>query len=271
MIDDNAVNRQVLGRMVQRWGMQLTEAASGQSALNILNESASQGFDLLLLDFDMPGMDGFELTTRLKKDPLLQDLKIILLSSTASPGQGAKCRELGIDAYLTKPVAHHELALAIRTLFARSALPKIQNHGKSLVTRHTLHEGSIALNILVAEDNLVNQKLIFALLKKWGHHGSLAQNGQEALDQHTQGKFDLILMDMQMPIMDGLEATKLIRVREANNTFTARTPIYALTAAALTEEQEAGLQAGLDGYLTKPINTKKLQELLSQFGHIHTQ
>lgn len=272
LIDDNSVNRQVLGRMVQRCGMQLTEAASGQSALNILNESASQGFDLLLLDFDMPVMDGFELTTQLKMDPLLQDLKIILLSSAASPGQGAKCRELGIDAYLTKPVAHHELELAIQTLYARSALPKTKNHAKSLVTRHTLHEENVALNIMVAEDNLVNQKLIFALLKKWGHHGSLAQNGQEALDQHAQGKFDLILMDMQMPIMDGLEATKIIRAREADSkTTTTRTPIYALTAAAFTEEQEAGLQAGLDGYLTKPINTKKLQELLSQFGHIHTQ
>ena len=266
LVDDNVVNRQVLGRMVQRWGMQLTEAASGQSALNILNESVAQGFDLLLLDFHMPGMDGFDLTQRLKQDVRFQHIKIILLSSAASPGQSAQGSQLGIDAYLTKPVTQHELELAIQTLFARSALSPVHPQASSLGTQEDAREESAALTILVAEDHPVNQMLVFTLLEKWGHHGVLAHNGQEALDLHAQGAFDLVLMDMQMPVMGGLEATRLIRARETANPDLARTPIYALTAAALAEEQAAGLQAGVDGYLTKPINKPQLQDLLRQLG-----
>ena len=264
LVDDNAVNRQILGLMVQRWEMQLTEAASGQAALTILNESAAQTFDVLLLDCHMPGMDGFELVTRLRQDDRFARLKILLLSSAASPGQGAQCRELGIDAYLTKPVVQHELELAIQTLFARPATPQGQGQIDELLTRHSLLQEGAALKILVAEDNPVNQMLILTLLERWEHQTLLAQNGQEALNLHAQSDFDLILMDMQMPVMGGLEATRQIRAREAARPDLPRTPIYALTAAALPEEQEAGFEAGVDGYLTKPINRQQLQELLGQ-------
>ncbi|MBP9905496.1 MAG: response regulator [Rhodoferax sp.] len=275
LIDDNAVNRQVLGRMVQLWGMQLTEAASGPSALTILNESEVQRFDLLLLDFHMPGMDGFEFVSRLRRDPRFSTIKIILLSSVASPGQGAQCRELGIDAYLTKPVAQHELELAIQTLFAREVGSAQEAPAKQLVTRHNLQQPSETLKILVVEDHPVNQMLILTLLEKWDHHHALAQNGQEALDLHAQDTFDLILMDMQMPVMGGLEATRRIRAREAANPDSVRTPIFALTAAALPEEQEAGFQAGVDGYIVKPISRQQLKELISQViarrAHASTQ
>jgi signal transduction histidine kinase/CheY-like chemotaxis protein len=264
LVDDNAVNRQVLGRMVQRWGMQLTEAASGASALTILNESAVQTFDVLLLDFHMPGMDGFEFVSRLKREPRFASIKIILLSSAASPGQGAQCRELGIDAYMTKPVVQHELELAIQTLFARPLRSAQESPVSQLVTRHELPPKSETLKILVVEDHPVNQMLIMTLLEKWGHHRVLAQNGQEALDLHAKDTFDLILMDMQMPVMGGLEATRAIRAREAGRPDAVRTPIYALTAAALPQEQEAGFQAGVDGYVIKPISRQQLQELLSQ-------
>jgi CheY-like chemotaxis protein len=120
------------------------------------------------------------------------------------------------------------------------------------------------LKILVVEDHPVNQMLIMTLLEKWGHHRVLAQNGQEALDLHAKDTFDLILMDMQMPVMGGLEATRAIRAREAGRPDAVRTPIYALTAAALPQEQEAGFQAGVDGYVIKPISRQQLQELLSQ-------
>jgi CheY-like chemotaxis protein len=264
LVDDNAVNRQVLGRMVQRWGMQLTEAAAGASALTILNESAVQTFDVLLLDFHMPGMDGFEFVSRLKREPRFASIKIILLSSAASPGQGAQCRELGIDAYMTKPVVQHELELAIQTLFARPLRSAQESPVSQLVTRHELPPKSETLKILVVEDHPVNQMLIMTLLEKWGHHRVLAQNGQEALDLHAKDTFDLILMDMQMPVMGGLEATRAIRAREAGRPDAVRTPIYALTAAALPQEQEAGFQAGVDGYVIKPISRQQLQELLSQ-------
>ena len=266
LVDDNAVNRQVLGRMVQRWGMQVTEAASGQSALNILNESAAQGFDLLLLDFHMPGMDGFELTTCLKQDERFRSIKIILLSSVANPGQGAESQEVGIDAYLIKPVVQHELELALQTLFANSAPLPAPPATNPLTIQDDVTVASGALKILVTEDHPVNQMLVLTLLENWGYHAILAQNGQEALDQHARDVFDLILMDMQMPVMDGLEATRLIRAREASNPNLVKTPIYALTAAVLADEQEAGLLAGVDGYLTKPINKEQLQDVLNQLA-----
>ncbi len=265
LVDDNAVNRRVLGRMVQRWGMSLTEAASGLQALQLLE--AKPAFDLLLTDFQMPGMDGFELVARLKEDPQLAALKIVLLSSAASPGQGAQCRELGIDGYLTKPVAQHELEQVLQTLIARpgAQAPGSANTGV-LITRHSIQDNRVALHILVAEDNVINQKLISILLEKWGHTVVMANNGQEALSLLDRSTFDLILMDMQMPVMGGLEATRLIRQREAANPALTRLPIYALTAAALADEEQAGLQAGVDGYLTKPIDKKRIQEILMQHG-----
>jgi signal transduction histidine kinase/DNA-binding response OmpR family regulator len=260
LVDDNAVNRQVLGSMVKHWGMPLLEASTGLAALQLLDESST--VDVLLVDYQMPEMDGFELVFQLKQNPKFQHIKIILLSSAASPGQGARCRELGIDAYLTKPVARHELELAIQTLFA----PSTPHQATPLITRHTLHEAHVALKILVAEDHVVNQQLILTLLEKWGHTPVLVNNGQEALDELERNTFDLILMDMQMPVMGGLQATRLIRQREATTPKRVRIPIYALTTAALPEEQEAGLQAGVDGYLTKPIDKKQLQYLLNQQG-----
>jgi len=265
LVDDNAVNRQVLGRMVQRWGMQLTEAVSGAQALQLLEAATPPGFDLLLTDFQMPGMDGFELVSQIKQAQHFQSLKIVLLSSAASPGQGAQCRELGIGGYLTKPVARHELEQVLQTLMARPGAPAPGSAtAPALVTRHSVQENQVALKILVAEDNLVNQKLISILLEKWGHQVVIATNGQQALDLLAHSRFDLVLMDMQMPVMGGLEATRLIRQREATNPALGPLPIYALTAAALADEQEAGLQAGVDGYLTKPIDKRRLQEVLMQ-------
>ncbi|MBY0453593.1 MAG: response regulator [Burkholderiaceae bacterium] len=265
LVDDNAVNRQVLGRMVQRWGMQLTEAVSGAQALQLLADTTAPGFDLLLTDFLMPGMDGFQLVSQIKQEQRYQHLKIVLLSSAANPGQGAQCRELGIDGYLTKPVARHELEQMLRTaLVARVGTEHASNTSPAPITPNNIQEQQVVLKILVAEDNLVNQKLISVLLGKWGHEVVIANHGQEALDLFDERAFNLILMDMQMPVMGGLEATRLIRQREAANPGLRKTMIYALTAAALADEQEAGLMAGLDGYLTKPINKKQLQEILNR-------
>ncbi len=268
LIDDNSVNREVLGRMVQQWGMHLTEAASGPLALQILDESAEQTFDLLLVDFQMPEMDGIELVAHLKQDVRFQSIKTILLSSAASPGQAAQCREFGIDAYLTKPVAQHELERAIQTVLGHSPPPNAGS--SSFVTPHSLQNVSAGLKVLVAEDHLVNQKLISTLLGKWGHEVVLAKDGQEAVTLHGRDVFDVILMDMQMPVMGGLEATRQIRAREASDPGLSKTPIYALTASALAEDHEAGHQAGMDGYLTKPINKKQLQDVLGQIsaGHV---
>ena len=269
LIDDNLINRQVVGRMVQQWGMQLTEAASGPSALQILDEAAAQTFDLLLVDFQMPDMDGFEFVAQLKKDERFQSIKTILLSSAASPGQAARCREFGMDGYLTKPVAEHELEQAIQTLLGQATQ---QNAAPAqLVTRHSIQEASTGLKILVAEDHLANQKLISILLRKWGHTVVLANNGQEAVALYEQDVFDVILMDMQMPVMGGLAATREIRAREASDPTLGKIPIYALTAAALADDHEAGRLAGMDGYLTKPINKKELQDVLGHLSANHAK
>ncbi|WP_295401289.1 response regulator [uncultured Thiocystis sp.] len=263
VVDDNATNRRVLGKLVVQWEMQLTEAADGREALQVLEANVSTPFDVLLIDYHMPNMDGFELAAALQQDARFRDLKLIMLSSASVRGLGMRCRELGIDAFLTKPVARHELLKAIHALLGRT---DHQPDPAPLITRHLLREedGPAALRILLAEDNAVNQKLMLMVLSKWGHEATLAQNGQEAVDWSERAPFDLILMDMQMPVMGGLEATRRIRDREATAPTPSRLPIYALTAAALPEERAAGLAAGLDGYLTKPLNKKELQDLLSE-------
>ncbi len=261
LVDDNATNRRVLSGLVLQWGMHPTEAEDGVEALKILEANASTPFDLLLIDYHMPRMDGFELTAALKQDPRLRGLKMIMLSSASIRGHGARCRELGIDAFLTKPVAQHELLESIHTLLGRTCLGDAPS---PLITRHSLREERVVLKILLAEDNAVNQKLMLTLLSKWGHEATLAQNGQEAVDWFARENFDLILMDMQMPVLGGLDATRQIRAREAADPSRPRTPIHALTAAALPEERESGMAAGVDGYLTKPLNKKELLDLLAR-------
>jgi signal transduction histidine kinase/DNA-binding response OmpR family regulator len=260
LVDDNATNRRVLGSQVLHWGMHLTEAADGADAMKVLEINQSSPFDVLLIDYYMPNMDGFDLAATLKQDARFQELKIIMLSSASIRGQGARCRELGIDAFLTKPVASHELLHALNALLDR---PRPREVAAPLITRHSLREEAVALKILLAEDNAVNQKLMLLLLGKWGHETTLAQNGQEAVDWFRRATFDVILMDMQMPVMGGLDATRQIRIQEATEPALDRTVIYALTAAALPEEREAGLCAGVDGYLTKPLNKKELLDLLT--------
>jgi signal transduction histidine kinase/DNA-binding response OmpR family regulator len=265
LVDDNGVNRQVLGRMTRQWGMNVSEAASGAEALKILQDESAPPFDLILLDYHMPEMDGFELASRLKDLPLLLPTRIIMLSSATSHGQGAQCRELGIHGYLTKPVAQQELLQAIQTVLGQSDAPKADQK-RQLVTRHSLSEDGHHLAILVAEDNAVNQKLICTLLGKLGHAVTLANNGQEAVDCYKRAIFDLVLMDMQMPVMGGLEAVRQIKEWDGSRPPELRTPIVALTAAALPEEREAGLHAGVQGYLTKPIIKKELLNLLDHIA-----
>jgi signal transduction histidine kinase/CheY-like chemotaxis protein len=263
LVDDNAINRQVLGRMVRQWGMEVREAASGSEALQLLADDSLPPLDLLLVDYHMPAMDGFELVGRVKDLPRLTAIKIIMLSSATHQGQGSQCRELRIDAYLTKPVAQHELLQAIQTVLGRGELPAT-NEPPQLITRHSLAEDRHQLAILVAEDNVVNQKLICTLLGKLGHNVTLANNGQEAVDWYKRAVFDLVLMDMQMPVMGGLEAIGHIQEWDGGRSPELRTPIFALTAAALPEEREAGMRAGVEGYLTKPINKKELLDLLNR-------
>lgn len=263
LVDDNAVNRRILCRMLVQWGMQVTEARNGTECLAVVADPDIRAFDLLLIDYEMPDLDGFAVVSELKRIPLTQHPEMIMLSSGVIPGHAERCRDLGIHALLAKPVAYDELLKAVQNALgerARDAAPVVPPQARS--PRQTAKP----LKILLAEDNLVNQKLMLRLLGKWGHEVTLANNGREALEQVERDTFDLILMDMQMPVMGGLEATRLIRERQSADTTSARTPIHALTAAALPEERAAALASGVDGYLTKPLDRVELLDLLERLA-----
>jgi len=261
IVDDNEVNRKVLSAILTRWGVTATCLDSGRALMLDPGILRAAPFDFLLLDYHMPEVDGFQLVEFLRPQGALDGIPVILLSSAAMPGQSARCRDLGIAAYLTKPVIQDELRDAIQIVLGRSAGGSAPVDAE-LVTRQSLRERRQGLEILVAEDNGVNQKLILTLLEKLGHRTCLAENGQLALEYFRRRRFDLILMDMQMPVMGGLEATRCIRDDEARLGNASPIPIFALTAAAMPEEREAGLQAGISGYLTKPIDRQQLRAVL---------
>jgi len=261
VVDDNAINRRIFREMLQRWGMIVEEDVSALALLAHVQERQKEGFDLLLIDYHMPGMDGFELTETLIRERYFTDARIMMLSSAAMPGQGARCRELGIAGYLTKPIDRQELFTAINKILVVG--PEISRAPVSeLVTKHSLNEELGQLSILVAEDNLVNQKLIRTLLQGRGHRVTIVGNGQEAVDRCCHGVFDLVLMDIQMPVLGGLEATELIRKMGTVAPSGEPVPIFALSAAVLPEVREKSLQVGIDGYLTKPINRTELYGVL---------
>ena len=258
IVDDNATNRRILVEMTHGWGMQPTPAEGGSDALILLNRARQDGtiFRLALIDGNMPGMDGFELAERIKLDPQLSGATIMMLTSSEYKGDAARCRELGIAAYLVKPIRKSELLTAILTVLGCQTVSP-----PALVTRATLSQTRPSLRILVAEDNAVNQALMMRLLQKMGHLPSLVANGREALQVLEREHFDLVLMDVQMPEMDGFSATRAIR--DAERQTENHVPIIALTANAMKEDEEACLAAGMDSYLSKPVSAGKLDEALA--------
>jgi CheY-like chemotaxis protein len=200
----------------------------------------------------MPEMDGFQLAARVQEDPRLAGAVIMMLTSVGRRGDAARCRQLGIAAYLVKPIHSNELMQALLTVLCQPA-------GKAppLVTRHSLREARAGLRILVAEDNPVNQALILRLLEKEGHYATLARNGGEAVALSATGRFDLVFMDVQMPEMDGFAATAAIRQREQASG--GHLQIVAMTAHALKGDRERCLAAGMDSYISKPVSTAAIQ------------
>jgi two-component system sensor histidine kinase/response regulator len=219
--------------------------------------AAGKPFPLAIIDFQMPDLDGFGLAGRIKARPQLATTMIMMLSSVGHQGDGARCRELGVASYLTKPVRQSLLLEAILSMLAANDRPL--DH-PVIVTRHTINEGHRSLRILVAEDNAVNRLLVTALLGKRGHTILSVVNGREAVVAVTKDVFDIVLMDVQMPEMDGLEATAAIRKLEALTG--AHVPIIALTAHAMKGDREICLAAGADEYLSKPINAAQLFALI---------
>jgi len=263
IVDDNSTNRTILKELVLRWEMKPTLCENGEEALTLLEFAHSQGapFPLVLLDSQMPGMSGFEVAEHLKEKPHLGHAMVIMLTSAGMRGEGARCRTLGIRAYLPKPARRADLLEAMKLILsAQAGVPsgELGAGGASLLTVHTLREWRTQLRVLVAEDNAVNQTLARRLLEKRGHTVVIAENGRAALDALARDAFDLILMDVQMPVLGGLEATSCIRERERAAGCGARIPIIALTANAMAGDRERCIGSGMDEYLTKPIQARDL-------------
>jgi two-component system, sensor histidine kinase and response regulator len=265
VVDDNYTNGRILHDMTKAWGMRPAVAHAGSEALAMARAAHQNGepFRLVLLDVCMPTMDGFEVAEKFRDDPALRDVTILLLTSAGRPGEAARCLELRISAYLLKPVMKADLLTAILTVLGHQ--PGLEGAADPpLVTRHSIRESATKRRVLVAEDNLINQALIMRLLSNMGHTPVLAQNGKEAVSLASSEVFDLIFMDVQMPEMDGLAATRAIRQRETMDG--THLPIYAMTAHAMKGDRERCLDSGMDGYLTKPIRFSDVERTLAKLG-----
>jgi PAS domain S-box-containing protein len=258
--DDNATNRRLLEATLTAWGVSATIVADGRSALVHLERARAAGrtFDLVLLDARMPDLDGFAVAERIRREPALAGVTVMLLTSDVMSGDLARCRALGIVRHLVKPFTPSELLNAVLLALGQSietAAPQSSTARDASAQR---------LHVLVAEDNAVNQRVIVRLLEKMGHIPIVAYNGQEAVDAYESRPFDAVLMDVQMPVLDGLAATRAIRESEARHPGRRRLPIMALTAYAMRGDRERCLAAGMDDYLTKPVKPEELSAALNR-------
>ncbi|MEI7761677.1 MAG: response regulator [Comamonadaceae bacterium] len=258
IVDDNAMNLRLLSQLVKKWGMKPTTSDSATQAFEVatLAQREGQPFKLVLLDGLMPEMDGFELAGKFQRTPELSDAAVMMLTSGGMRGDAQRCRELGVLAYLTKPIDQNELLNAIKmTMSARS--------DSVLITRHNLKESRLQkqLFILLVEDGQLRQKLVSSLLFKWGHRVVFADGGAQAVEKSGQHSYDVILMDMQMAGMGGIEATRQIRAREGAHG--RHTPIVAMIAGEAPQDQQLCLAAGMDSCVSKPIDTEGLSAILA--------
>jgi signal transduction histidine kinase/DNA-binding response OmpR family regulator len=259
IVDDNATNRTILAGTLRRWKILAVPASSGPEAIQKVQEASENGnrFALALIDAHMPQMDGFDLVERLAKNPDSNDLPVILLTSAGQKGDATRCRELGIAVYLTKPVAQSQLLDAILTVLNAKQRPA---EALRVTVPLAVPLKVRPLRILLAEDNAVNKIVAVRLLEKQGHTVAVANNGIEALAALEREPFDLVLMDVQMPEMDGCEATAAIRKKEKDNASGNHQIVIAMTAHAMEGDRLLCLDSGMDGYISKPINSLELNK-----------
>jgi two-component system sensor histidine kinase/response regulator len=255
VVDDSATNRRILSEILSAWQMEVAIADGGETALSQLRDARSSGrsFALVIVDAIMPGMDGFELAKTILEEEQTSLPTVMMLSSSGAAGQAARARDLKIQSVLTKPVTQSDLLEAVqRALAATGQHPVASPPAVAPLVRERT-----PLRILLAEDNRVNRQVAIGLLEKRGHHVHVAENGRRAVERSAAEVFDLILMDVQMPEMDGVEATRRIREREQQH-GRARLPIVALTAHAMTGDAERFIAVGMDEYLSKPLRPELL-------------
>jgi len=269
IVDDNATNRMVMREMVKGWGMRHLEAEDAETALTMLEAHGTNApIRLILLDMQMPEMDGFCLAETIRQKPQWNSIRIIMLTSCGQRGDAARCRGAGIEGYLIKPVRKSELFDTVNMVLSNGRGDPAENQ-HVLVTRHSLREKKreIASRILLVEDDAINRKVAVNMLQKAGHETVVAENGQIALDTLEKEDFDLVLMDIQMPVMDGITATRTIR---SSTSAFRDIPIIAMTAHALSGERERLLAQGMDDYISKPINIDHLYQIVDAWGKRRT-
>jgi PAS domain S-box-containing protein len=252
VVDDNTTNRQVLRRFLEDAGASVEEAASAAEGLACLRGAGAEpgaGIGLAVIDGRMPDTDGFQFAEQVRRDPALSRTRMMMLSSAGMRGDAARCRDLGIHAYLTKPVARLELLEAVAAVLAGGEMP-----GEGLVTRHTISESRRRLRVLLAEDNPVNQVVARGLLARRGHDVTVVGDGRAAVEAVAARPFDVVLMDVQMPELDGLEATRLLRELPNGRDV----PVLALTAHAMPSDRDRFLAAGMRAVVTKPFKPHEL-------------
>ncbi len=258
VVDDNATNRRIFDEMLKSWKFSPCSVDSAAAALRELQRAANERrpYRLVLLDCMMPGMDGFSLAELIIENPALENPTMIMISSAARPSDGQRCRELGIARHMTKPVIKSELFEAI--------VGSLDQHERESDTPQEPPASPLSrpLDILLVEDGIINQRVATAFLERAGHQVSIANHGQEAVEITNGHDFDLVLMDVQMPVMDGLEATTIIRRREQQTG--GHLSIIAMTAAAMKGDREKCLEVGMDAYISKPINADELLRTVAE-------
>jgi two-component system, sensor histidine kinase and response regulator len=268
IVDDNFTNRRVLAEILARWGMRPTLVGGGVAGLEALQKAKAEGrpYPLVLLDGQMPDMDGFSLAECVRNDPSLIGATIMMLTSASQMGEATRCSELGIAAYLVKPIRQMELLSAICSVVEQALGPALGSpasaEAASLVAESTLRESRQRCRVLLAEDNEINQRLAVRLLENRGFEVTVAGDGKEALSEFERGRFEVVLMDVQMPNMDGLEATAAIRERD--KLTNSHTRIIAMTAHALKGGEEQCIAAGMDAYVSKPIRSEEFYETIDR-------
>ncbi|HHJ51550.1 MAG TPA: response regulator [Caldithrix abyssi] len=265
IIDDNKTNRFILEKILLNWGLEPVSCAGGKEGLKKLEQAAHEGrpIPIVLLDMQMPEMDGEQVAAAIMKNPEIKDTRIIVLTSMGRRGDASRLKELGCKGYLVKPVKQSQLYNMIVNVLASEAAG---GSGKSnrIITRHTLEEQKRHnLRILLAEDNLINQKLALKILEKKNYNVDVVNNGKEAIEALHQKKYDLVLMDVQMPEIDGLEATQIIRKDE---NIPRQLPIIAMTANAMKGDREKCIAAGMNDYVSKPFKLNEFYSVIEKWG-----
>jgi len=265
VVDDNETNRMILDRQLTAWGMRVVTAPDGPSALRMLRAAHLTGrpFELAVLDLQMPGIDGLELALKIKGDPTFAHLPMVMLTSVGMHGREAAFHQSGIAVALTKPVRQPQLLDAIGTALGERMATQRSARGQI----RAMEEATPPLpgarpRVLVAEDNLVNQRVAVRMLERLGLGADIASDGHEAVQSFGRQPYAAVLMDCQMPEVDGFEATARIRAREGNG---RRIPIIAMTASAMRGDRERCLAAGMDDYLAKPVTIENLRAVLRRW------